>query len=154
MPERVENSIRSVVEIADYCAENGISVGVELLPGPDFVGGCVEELIRLLDLAGRANVGVWLDVNHVFPHDQLSAVVESLGPRIIGLHISDYDGVEEKHWLPKQGVIDWKRLIGDLTRVGYVGPFTYEARFDAADLDEVVAILEENYYSLMSQAGE
>jgi sugar phosphate isomerase/epimerase len=147
---RAENSARSIAEIADRCAESGVQIGVELMPGTDFVGGNATQLLLLLDSIGRPNVGAWLDVNHVFPPDLLIPTVHALGRRILGLHIADYDGLEDKHWLPTRGIIDWPRLIDELIHVGYAGPFTYEARFEALDLDEAVEILTENFGSLMA----
>ena len=149
MPERARRSARSIAEIADNCRALGVDIAVEIVGGPA-VGSSGPELLALLDLAGRPNVGVCIDVNHVFPPDHLLPTVHLLGPRILTLHICDYDGVAEKHWLPMRGAIDWPGLIGALRQVEYSGPFMYEARFAASSVGEAVSGIEENYRTVMA----
>jgi len=64
------------------------------------------------------------------------------------LHVSDYDGIEEKHWLPGLGVIDWLEFLNALREAGYQGAFIYEARFDASNMEEAISTIEENYRML------
>lgn len=67
--------------------------------------------------------------------------------RIVTLHVSDYDFVDEQHWLPLQGKINWKSIINELKKVGYDGIFTYEV----PSKDSVtVAEIKENYIKLMN----
>ena len=66
-----------------------------------------------------------IDTNH-FLHDKVHDAIPALGKWLTTIHISDYDGVYEKHWLPKQGVNNWMKIIGALESVGYNGAFTYE----------------------------
>ena len=46
--------------------------------------------------------------------------------RITALHISDYDGIDEKHWPPGKGIIDWNLVLESLQSAGYSGPFLLE----------------------------
>lgn len=147
MPERARQTEMSIAEIADHCRDMGLNVAVEILAGMT-VGNSGPEMLALLELIGRPNVGVCIDVNHVFPTDQLIPTVHLLGPRILTLHISDHDGIEEKHWLPMHGVIDWPGLIHALREVNYPGPFMYEVRFEASTIVEVESGIEENYRKL------
>ena len=147
--ERLAGCAGSIAEIADYCRGLGISVAVELLAGSQ-LGNTGQELLYLLGAVDRPNLGVCLDVNHVFPADDLISTVHLLGAHIITLHISDYDGILEKHWLPTHGMIDWAGLIRALREVGYPGPFMYEARKKATDVREMVTLIEENYRKVMA----
>ena len=52
--------------------------------------------------------------------------MKKLGKDIITLHISDYDFVDERHWLPKEGKTDWDSLIKALVECGYDGVWMYE----------------------------
>ncbi|HUV05788.1 MAG TPA: sugar phosphate isomerase/epimerase family protein [Armatimonadota bacterium] len=150
-PERIRASAASIAEIADYCADLGVSLALELLPPPN-LGNSASELLELLKLIERPNVGVCIDVNHVFPPEHLLPAVHLLGPRIFTLHISDYDGTE-RHWLPMRGTIDWPGLVYALRQVGYPGPFMYEARFEAASLSEAISTIRGNYRVVMDAAG-
>ena len=34
--------------------------------------------------------------------------------------------MDERHWMPGQGIVEWPKVIDILTRSGYDGPFMYE----------------------------
>ncbi|MDI6828641.1 MAG: sugar phosphate isomerase/epimerase family protein, partial [Armatimonadota bacterium] len=146
-------SAQSIAEIADFCRDLNIEVAVEVLSNLA-VGSSASELLELLEMANCSNVGICLDVNHVFPPSQLIPFVHAVGKNLLTLHISDYDGEKEKHWLPGMGIIDWRALIRALNDVGYHGPFMYETRFEAVDLRDLASKLEENYNMLMASAGD
>lgn len=71
------------------------------------------------------NGRICADINHFLLEKPEDAIL-ALGRRIATLHVSDNDGINEKHWLPKQGVIDWMKVIGALEKIGYNGVFNYE----------------------------
>jgi sugar phosphate isomerase/epimerase len=66
-----------------------------------------------------------IDMNH-FLQDKPADAILALRDRLTTIHVSDYDGVYEKHWLPKQGVNNWMKIIHALETIGYKGVFTYE----------------------------
>jgi sugar phosphate isomerase/epimerase len=68
---------------------------------------------------------VCLDPNHLLGESH-SALINALAGKIVTTHISDYDFLEERHWMPGEGKIDWPRLVAALKEVGYSGPFLYE----------------------------
>ena len=39
-----------------------------------------------------------------------------------------YDGVDERHWLPGEGIVPWKEVVTTLMESGYRGPFLFELR--------------------------
>lgn len=151
MPDYAGRSAASIAEIADRCADLGIDLAVENLAG-HAVGSSGPELTALLELIGRPNVGVCLDTNHVFPPDRLLSTIRLLGPWLMTLHISDYDGVSEMHWLPTQGIMEWAGLVPALRAVEYSGPFLYEVRFEAPGIREAISVIEENYRVVMAAA--
>ena len=42
--------------------------------------------------------------------------------------MSDYDGVDERHRLPGEGIVPWRTVVTRLCGVGYRGPFLFELR--------------------------
>lgn len=79
-----------------------------------------------IEIINRVPKGkICADVNHFLLEKPEEALLK-LGERVATLHISDNDGVSEKHWMPKQGVIDWINIIGALEKIGYNGVFNYE----------------------------
>ena len=148
MQKRERQCAQSISEIANHCAGLGLNVAVEILAGRA-VGSSGSELYALLQIVGCPNIGVCIDVNHVFPPDRLVPTVYLLGHGILTLHISDYDGVSERHWLPMKGMMDWPGLVHALKQVRYPGPFLYEVRFEARTMAEVLSKIQENYQRIV-----
>ena len=70
---------------------------------------------------------VCCDVNHLFketPQD----FIRALGAKVVTTHMSDWDGIDERHWLPGEGINDWQKILAALDEVGYVGPFLFEVK--------------------------
>ncbi|MQY78678.1 MAG: hypothetical protein GH151_05700 [Bacteroidetes bacterium] len=49
-----------------------------------------------------------------------------VGNLIVTVHMSDYDGIDERHWLPGDGIINWTNVISELVKNEYQGPFMFE----------------------------
>lgn len=97
----------------------------------DCLGNTSAELINLVD--GLDNVCVCSDMNHWLQEKNYDAI-RKLGSRIEAVHISDYDEIQEKHWLPGDGVSDWNKILDALCFIGYNGPFLYECVGTAEEL--------------------
>lgn len=69
--------------------------------------------------------GVCFDVNHLLMQSHES-FLEQAAPEVITTHLSDYDGLDEKHWMPGAGVVPWKLVYDKLTEAGYEGPWLFE----------------------------
>lgn len=118
--ERIQNFRKNVMIISE--AVKPAKVAVENMP-QDCLGNTAEELITLVD--GLENICVCCDTNHYYQeltHD----AVRKLGKRIETLHINDYDGKVETHWLAGEGVVEWSKVLAELENAGYNGPFLYE----------------------------
>jgi len=145
---RLAQSRESLGQVSEMAARAGVRLAVELLPRT-CIGNTPEELLELLTGLDEALYGVCLDVNHFMDrYAELPAAVHTLGDRLLTTHLSDYDGVDEKHWMPGDGVIDWAAFMRALGEIGYEGPFNYEAH-PAGDTPEAkIADLEANFARL------
>ncbi|MBQ8401675.1 MAG: sugar phosphate isomerase/epimerase, partial [Clostridia bacterium] len=85
------------------------------------------------------------DTNHNLSEPN-AEYIRAVGDRIVTLHVSDYDFIDEKHWFPMDGGIDWRELLSVLEEVNYTGRFTYETMPEGKTYDDLV----ENYNKLMS----
>jgi len=142
---RSARSVQMLESLADDARERGLRLAVELLPRT-CLGHSAPELLRLLDGLDPAIFGACLDVNHLMDRpDTVPDAVRELGSRLFTLHLSDYDGIDEKHWPPGQGVIDWVALMQALRDIGYAGPFNYEANFPGETPAERFAALRDNF---------
>lgn len=108
--------------LLEVCRENGMTLALEDLPRT-CLGNTSDEILEFI--GQLPDLRVCFDVNHLLQEDHTS-FIEKLGKYIVTTHISDYDFVDEKHWFPMDGKIDWKKLQEDLERADYSGPFLYE----------------------------
>lgn len=143
-PIRIARSIRSMKELDDYASQYGIRVALENLPR-SCLANTSAETRAMIQAAG--NIPVIFDVNHLLgePHD---IFLDALAPYVISTHLSDYDGIDERHWLPGVGtepgkcIVPWKYIVKTLVEAGYRGPFLFELRSGENgpyDADEVLA---------------
>jgi sugar phosphate isomerase/epimerase len=146
-PARQDAARRSLADLAPLAASVGIPLAVECLPRT-CLGNTATELASLLDDVDPDVIGACIDVNHInLRESDLTAAVEVLSARLLTLHCSDNDGVDERHWLPGDpaGVVDWMAFMRGLIRARYGGPFLYEVRSQGLPIGETVACIVENY---------
>ncbi len=123
-PARLKNSKEAIIEINEVCKEVGMRLAVENLPRTCLCNAS-SEMISLLEGTGA---GIVFDSNHSLEEDNvefLSALVDS-GIEIVSLHLSDYDGIDERHTLPGHGINNWNAIFALLEKGGYRGPMMYE----------------------------
>lgn len=138
-------------KIADFAGERGISIAIEPLPKGE-VGNTLRGVLDIIETVDRPNVGVNFDVNHLFPPEQIPAMIRQAGSRILSMHISDQDGIE-RHWLPFAGTMDWSEVLCALVDIGYTGPLMYETHIhDVEGCDKVGEPIVENYRRLIQLA--
>lgn len=128
-PAQMAASKKSLAELAQFADERGAVLCVENLPRT-CLGHTVEEMLELISADDR--LMVCFDVNHLLTvygstHREF---VEKLGRRIATTHMSDYDFLDEKHFFPGYGLIDWKEVVELLEAADYSGPFLYEGGFE------------------------
>ncbi len=128
-PHRTAQSRKSLAELAPFFTELGATVNVELLPR-SCIGNCPAELKAITD--GQAEcVGICVDVNHYMSrYKEVPSVIRQLAPRIHSFHLSDYDGVDEQHWLiPHQGVLNWHEIMKEIKAIPQDLNMIFECRY-------------------------
>ena len=120
--ELLKIGAESLAELAEIAAPLGMTIAAEDLPRT-CLGNCSSDIIKLISLNDKLRV--CFDTNHVLIEKNVD-FVKALGNKIVTLHVSDYDFLNERHWLPYEGKIDWVELVTALEDVGYEGPFMYE----------------------------
>ena len=135
--ERLKCSRNSICRLAIAAEEAGALLCIEDLPRT-CPGRTAEEIDYLTK--GIPNVKVCFDTNHLLidSHDEF---FRKVGDRIATVHISDYDGIDERHWLPfhEKGIIDWKRFYSNLKKIGYDGVFMFEVKKGEATPEDLVS---------------
>lgn len=130
----VEESLKlvadRVAEAAPYAAERGVSLALEPLH-PVYGGdrSClvtVRDAVDLCDAIGQANVGLAIDVYHVWWDTSLVAELQRAGPgRILGYHLCDWLAETRDVLLDRgmmgDGVADLRAIRAAVEGAGYVG---------------------------------
>ena len=117
-PARMAACARSLDALSAYA--HGMDLAVENLPRT-CIGRAGWEVKEL----SAHCAGVCFDVNHLLIEDH-AAFMEQALDRVITTHLSDYDGIDERHWLPGMGIVPWKMVREKLLARGYTGPFLFE----------------------------
>ena len=126
-PARMTCTKKSLSKLADLAKKYDAVIAVENLPRT-CLGKCAAEMKELVEAA--ENLRVCFDTNHLLGED-FEALFEAVGDKIITVHISEYDFVDERHWLPGEGKLDWQRMLKCFEKVGYQGVWLYEINFEA-----------------------
>lgn len=124
--QRIINTIRSIGYLRTYADKIGAQLCIENLPRT-CLGNTPDELLRII--SDFPEVGICFDTNHYLTGSPFE-FIEKAGSRIATVHVSDYDGINECHWIPGQGVIDWGKMLYDLKKSGYKGVFMFETTKD------------------------
>ena len=117
--ERMACAKRSLARLADIAAECGATIAVENLPRT-CLGRDSAEILELI--SAHPLLRVCYDTNHLLS-ESYSDFLKAVGSKIVNLHISDYDFVNERHLLPGEGKIDWNDLL-DTLMANFVYPGT------------------------------
>ena len=118
----LERSKRALAELDRAAHSYGIKLAVECLPRTCLCNTS-DEMLEVLDTLDGA--GACFDANHAL-QESSEEFASRLSGRTMTVHMSDYDGVDERHWLPGEGTIRWSAVIDALARGGYSGPFMFE----------------------------
>ncbi len=125
--ERMKYSMESLDFLAEFSAKRGAIICVEDLPRT-CLGNCAEDILKLT--SANDKLRVCFDTNHLLLDNNLN-FIEKVGKKIATVHVSDYDFLNERHWLPGEGDVDWKTLYDALMAKGYNGVWMYELGFTA-----------------------
>ena len=128
-PQNIEAAKKSLKELAEFAAKFDAVIAVEDLPRT-CLGRNAEEIAELISADER--LMVCLDTNHMLIDTNLN-LIEKLGKKIATLHVSDYDFINERHWLPGEGKVDWQAVYTAILNSGYNGVWLYEINLKTPD---------------------
>ncbi|HVH19374.1 MAG TPA: sugar phosphate isomerase/epimerase family protein [Myxococcota bacterium] len=160
-PDRAIGAARAMVAdgiaaIAPYAAERGVRLGIEPLH-PAFAAerSCITTMreARLIsEQYDASNVGVVVDVYHVWWDPERAEEIARLGDRIAGYHVNDWlvpvKNVLMNRGMMGDGVIELRRIRGEIERAGYMGPIEVEIFNESIwerPLDELVRLTKERF---------
>jgi sugar phosphate isomerase/epimerase len=128
---RLKACRKSIVELDELMKKYpGMMIALENLPRT-CLGNTSSELNALIKDTSPQRVGICLDTNHMLQEDLITFTRNTV-PRIVTVHISDYDAEDERHWFPGQGVNDWHQWTPLMRESGYEGPMLFEVTWPIA----------------------
>jgi sugar phosphate isomerase/epimerase len=145
-----------IAAIAPYAAERGVRLGIEPLH-PAFAAerSCITTMREARLISERfdaPNVGVVVDVYHVWWDPERAEEIARLGDRIAGYHVNDWlvpvKNVLMNRGMMGDGVIELRRIRGEIERAGYTGPIEVEIFNESIwerPLDELVRLTKERF---------
>lgn len=148
-------------EIVPYAAERGVKLALEPL-NPFYAGNrscltTVRDAVDICDALGAPNLGIAVDVYHVWWDSDLDAQLQRAGAgRIFGYHLCDWLAETRDVLLDRgmmgDGVADLRAIRGSVEGAGYAGPCEVEI-FSAQnwwkrDPGEVLDVIVERFRAL------
>lgn len=128
-----QEAVSLLREFGAYGAERGVRIAVEntehFYP--------LERLLKTIDEVDSPNVGITLDIGHVFlskeipyyePFAGAADFIRAAGGRIFSIHVHDYDGKVD-HLPVGEGRIRWEPIIEAIGDVQYRGSIIFESVF-------------------------
>ena len=147
---RIENCTEILAKLTAIAKEAGVTLALENLPR-----SCIcrvkEEMQQIL--AAIPDLRVCFDSNHCLLQTNPD-YIRAVGDKIVTLHISDYDFINERHLLPGEGMNYWENILTALEEVGYYGVFNYEITRKNLRTGRKISFAEiyENYVQLLQGA--
>ena len=146
--ERMMCSKESLSILSEIAKSNNSIICVENLPRT-CLGKNSDEILELISV--DENLRVCFDTNHLLCEDPVD-FIHKIGKKIVTTHVSDYDFINERHWLPGEGKTDWQAILNALDEIGYNGAWLYEVSFAAPKT--IVRDRELNCFDFVKNAKE
>jgi len=115
-------------KLADAAKEEGVCIGLENMPMPEFSVSSPSDILRIVKNINHDNLKICLDTGHVTMYKDTTPAnaLRELGSYVKILHIHDNNGQQDWHRMPYDGVIDWADFSKALKEIGYDGVFSLE----------------------------
>jgi len=113
-----------------------------------------DNISYLLSNIHSSSLGFCFDSSHHFLTDKQDfSLLDSFGERLVTTHLSDNDGLQDRHWIPGQGIIDWAMLAKRFP-LSYEGCLTLEAYPTAEQREESPQIFLKKAYQKVKNMSD
>jgi D-psicose/D-tagatose/L-ribulose 3-epimerase len=139
-------AVENTRKIADYSAERGIEVALELEPFRLSLLNNVKEMVRFIDDCDHPAVKANIDVSHLVLADVSPAELATLKGKAAHVHISDCDGKVHGDLPPGRGVVKFSPYLQAIKDLDFDGSVSLELEY-SPDPSKIVEWVEEAYRS-------
>lgn len=130
--QRMHNAAETLDRVAERCDELGIGCVLENKL-PHLLFGGTSDILWILGAMSAINVGTCLDTGHAFLSGDLYNVMHKLSGHLQMVHANDNSGTFDDHKPPGQGIINWDRLLRELSQIEFNGGFILELSGNLGD---------------------
>ena len=110
---------QSIKELCETAEELGLNIALENLPAKYyFFMSKAEDFVKFYRETNLP-VGIVMDLGHANLEGQIETFFNMLADKIIHIHASDNDGVEDQHFGIGQGKIDYDWFAETIKKMGY-----------------------------------
>ncbi len=139
-------AVENTRKIADYAAERGIEIALELEPFRLSLLNNVKEMVRFIDDCDHPAVKANIDVSHLVLADVSPAELSTLKGKATHVHISDCDGKVHGDLPPGRGVVKFSPYLQAIKDLDFDGSISLELEY-SPDPSKIVEWVEEAYRS-------
>lgn len=122
---QIKNAVETFRFLTNKAHEKGLKLAMENLPRTCLANTAIE-MNKILQATG-SDADWCYDSNHLL-QEKPEEFVARADRAMITTHISDYDFIDERHWVPYEGKINWNNVMTELVKKGYEGPLVFECR--------------------------
>jgi sugar phosphate isomerase/epimerase len=114
-----KQNIQSIQELYAAAEEYGVNIALENLPAKYwFLMNTPQEFAKMYKETNLP-IGIVLDLGHANLEGQIEPFFNQLADKIIHIHASDNNGLDDQHFGIGQGKIDWTWFGQTLKKIGY-----------------------------------
>jgi len=111
-------------QITTICQEQGIVPLVENMASSRMLLRKTKEIQELIN--NIKSLRIAFDIGHAFIVNELDTMALRLFKKIDYLHISDNDGLSDKHWALDKGKVPWRKVLDFFRNHNFNGPLVIE----------------------------
>jgi sugar phosphate isomerase/epimerase len=123
--ERMEHAANILDRVVCRCQELGIGCVLENKL-PHLLFGNTNDLLWIMGAMEVIDIGFCLDTGHASLSGDLYHVMHKISGHLQMIHANDNNGHQDDHLPPGEGVIQWPRLLTELSETGFHGGIILE----------------------------
>lgn len=127
--EQWQTGVACCMDLADYAADLGVKIALELEPFPLSLLNNVDTMVAFVDEVDHPAVQANIDISHLHLAGVAPEEVRKLAGKAIHVHISDCDGKKHGDLPPGRGVVDFIPYLREIAQLEIPGAISIELEY-------------------------
>lgn len=153
--EQWKVGVENCRQLADYAANLGVQIALELEPFPLSLLNNVDRMVRFIDDVNHPALQANIDVSHLLLAKVEPIELRRLKGKAIHVHISDCDGKVHGDLPPGRGVVSFQPYLKEIKDLGIAGSVSIELEYSPvpSQIEQWVAEAYQATDRLMQEVG-